>query len=72
MLGRGSNKREFQMTKRAIGIWAALLAGISGASAQEIDQAKYDAFITSFKAEAMAKGISAEVYDREMASAKPM
>ncbi|RFB05827.1 lytic murein transglycosylase [Parvularcula marina] len=60
------------MTKRAIGIWAALLAGISGASAQEIDQAKYDAFITSFKAEAMAKGISAEVYDREMASAKPM
>ncbi|MEM9233403.1 MAG: lytic murein transglycosylase [Pseudomonadota bacterium] len=60
------------MMFRAFGMMAAALATVTGAAAQEIDEAKFDAFVESFKAEATAKGVSAATYEREMSSVSPV
>ena len=59
------------MKNLAFGIGAGL-ALLSAAHAQEIDQAKFDAFVESFRVEALSEGISAATYDREMESATPL
>lgn len=60
------------MKSWALGCGAMLAALLTPAAAQEVDQAKFDAFIESFRADAAAEGVSTAVYDREMASAKPV